>query len=75
MSERDEIARAWHEGSDHARDGSPFGGGLCNCENVADRLLALKRWWQGEAWREGWVAGRWGASWATNPHRTQEDER
>jgi hypothetical protein len=35
------MARAWHEVSDHAADGMPFGGPLCNCERIAERAQKL----------------------------------
>ena len=35
------LAREWHARSDHAADGDPFGGYLCNCERVAERLAPL----------------------------------
>ena len=42
---RERVARAWHEGSDHAAD-EPFGGPLCNCWQVAERMLPMLS----EAW-------------------------
>lgn len=41
MSARERVARAWHEGSDHAKDGAPFGGPLCNCWQVAGRIMPM----------------------------------
>jgi hypothetical protein len=44
MSRLDDIeamAQEWHEASDHARDGAPYGSPICNCENVAWRAYAL----------------------------------
>ena len=58
MNIRGHVARAWHEGSDHAKDGTPFGGPLCNCDQVAGRIMPMLR----DAWQEGW-AGR-----ASRPH-------
>lgn len=71
---RGRVAHAWHEGSDHAAE-SPFGGPLCNCWQVAGRMLPMLA----EAWREGAnVASlRWMgrpeemASW--NPYPFEED--
>lgn len=51
---RERVARAWHEGSDHA-DHSPFGGPLCNCGAVADRMLPMLA----EAWSVGRTTGIW----------------
>ena len=50
ISER--VARTWHEGSDHATDGTPFGGPLCNCWRAAGRLMPMLR----DAWWDGWSA-------------------
>ena len=59
MNVRERIARAWHEGSDHAKDGTPFGGPLCNCWQVAGRLVPmLSEAWAdaiGEAYDRGWI--------------------
>lgn len=52
MSVHERVARAWHEGSDHAADGTPFGGPLCNCWRVAGRMLPMLN----EAWLDGFVA-------------------
>ena len=41
MSVRERVARSWHEGSDHAKDGTPFGGPLCNCWQVAGRIMPM----------------------------------
>lgn len=35
------MAHDWHEHSDHAADGTPFGGPLCNCEQIARRAVRL----------------------------------
>lgn len=35
------IARRWHEKSDHAADGEPFGGMLCNCRRLAIKIKPL----------------------------------
>ena len=43
MTARERVARAWHEGSDHAADGVPFGGPLCNCDQVAGRIIPILR--------------------------------
>lgn len=37
----DLITKQWHEMSDHAKDGAPLGGFLCNCAVVAPRILAI----------------------------------
>ena len=37
-AELTDLAREWHELSDHAADGTPFGGGLCNCIKQAERV-------------------------------------
>lgn len=53
MSAVEEVARRWHEGSDHARDGSPFGGHLCNCMRIARRVTPMLH----EAWGAGYKGG------------------
>lgn len=35
------MANEWHDESDHARDGTPFGGPLCNCDRIAARAFHL----------------------------------
>ncbi|MGV3564173.1 MAG: hypothetical protein ACO1ON_12925 [Nocardioides sp.] len=35
------MAEQWHAASDHAADGEPFGGPVCNCERIAERARAL----------------------------------
>lgn len=52
MSVREHVARSWHEVSDHAAE-SPFGGPMCNCDQVAERILPMLR----EAWAAGQEAG------------------
>lgn len=52
MNVRERVARSWHEGSDHAAT-EPFGGPLCNCDQVAGRMLPMLA----GAWREGRKAG------------------
>ena len=42
MTTRERVARAWHAGSDHAVTES-FGGPLCNCLAVAERMLPMLR--------------------------------
>lgn len=42
MTARERVARAWHDGSDHAAE-TPFGGPLCNCDQVAGRMLPMLR--------------------------------
>lgn len=59
MSAVEEVARRWHDGSDHARDGSPFGGHLCNCTRVAKRLTPMLRQVWNDAYRDG---DRWGTT-------------
>ena len=53
MTTRERVARAWHEGSDHAKDDIPFGGPMCNCWQVAERIMPMLA----GAWREGRKAG------------------
>ena len=59
MTARETAARQWHAGSDHAADGEPFGGPLCNCDRVAGRLMPmLSEAWAdaiGEAYDRGWI--------------------
>jgi len=38
---RDVAAQQWHAASDHGRDGTPFGGFLCNCEQITKRAIDL----------------------------------
>ena len=52
MSVRERVAHSWHEGSDHSAD-EPFGGPLCNCDQVAGRIIPMLR----EAWAAGQEAG------------------
>lgn len=53
----EDVARRWHDGSDHARDGSPFGGHLCNCMRVAKRVTPMLA----AAWLDGYSLGdEWG---------------
>lgn len=40
VTAREHVARSWHAGSDHA-DGTPFGGPLCNCNQVAGRIMPM----------------------------------
>lgn len=71
MTTVEEVARRWHEGSDHARDGSPFGGPLCNCMRIARRVTPMLA----TAWRDGLVQGHEctdGPECFTNPY--QEDQ-
>lgn len=35
------MAQEWHAASDHARDGDPYGSGLCNCDHIAKRAIQL----------------------------------
>ena len=51
---RERVARSWHEGSDHAAE-TPFGGPLCNCDQVAGRIMPMLA----EAWRVGRTRGIW----------------
>lgn len=62
MSVRESVARSWHAGSDHAKDGTPFGGPLCNCWQVAERMLPMLA--------EAWEMGR---EYDPNPYKTEED--
>lgn len=52
MTPIEKSAQLWHDGSDHARDGEPFGGPLCNCMSVAERLRPLLA----NAYDTGWYA-------------------
>lgn len=52
MNLREHVARSWHEGSDHAADGVPFGGPLCNCDQVAGRIIPMLS----KAYDEGWFS-------------------
>ena len=49
VTTRNLVARAWHAGSDHAAE-SPFGGPLCNCGQVAGRIIPMLA----EAWAAGY---------------------
>lgn len=51
MSALEAVAVTWHGESDHARDGGKFGGPLCNCLAVAERMLPLLV----EAWDRGYT--------------------
>ena len=80
MNVRERIARDWHEGSDHAADGTPFGGPLCNCWQVAGRIMPII-----QVLRDAWAAGQetginddlgdWevAPSITHNPYETEED--
>lgn len=70
MTARERVARAWHAGSDHAADGAPFGGPLCNCYRVAERMLPMLA----DAWWEGFDAG-WSAQYPDDhtPNPYEED--
>ena len=84
MTARERVARAWHEGSDHAVDGTPFGGPLCNCWRVAGRMLPMLA----DAWGEGRhvgiedtaTRGKWNDDGhlvvppSPNPYETEEDQ-
>ncbi|MCD2263278.1 hypothetical protein K3888_11270 [Dietzia aurantiaca] len=73
MTARECMARAWHDGSDHAAT-VPFGGPLCDCEQVAGRIMPMLA----EAWDEGYgdcliyhqSHGLSGSE--TNPYETKE---
>lgn len=41
MNEIEQMSRQWHAVSDHAADGAPFGGWLCNCNQIARRAASL----------------------------------
>lgn len=76
MTARERVARVWHEGSDHAADGAPFGGPLCNCWQVADRIMPMLR----DAWDRGhgapcdqWVVGEMCREYHPNPYESEED--
>lgn len=72
MSGRDQVARSWHEGSDHAAV-EPFGGPLCNCDRVAGRIMPMLA----DAWADGAMQGHedheFGVEEWTNPYETEED--
>ena len=65
VTARERVARSWHDGSDHAADGVPFGGPLCNCDQVAERMLPMLR----DAWDEGHL---WGWSDAQESHDVRQ---
>ena len=83
MTVRERVARAWHVESDHAADGVPFGGPLCNCDQVAGRIMPMLA----EAWGVGRTTGIWDVTirgkWdddgnllvrpTPNPYETEED--
>lgn len=80
MSARETVARQWHEGSDHAADGEPFGGPLCNCHRVAKRMLPMLAAAWNECVSEGEACGYVGPHDASelearNPYETQEPDR
>lgn len=41
MSLHDTMVEQWHAASDHAKDGTPIGGYLCNCARVISRAILL----------------------------------
>lgn len=51
MTARERVARSWHAQSDHAAD-EPFGGPLCNCDRVAERIMPMLS----KAYDEGWFS-------------------
>lgn len=53
MSGVETVAVKWHAGTDHAFDGVKFGGPLCNCLKVAERMMPFLV----EAWDRGHHAG------------------
>ena len=76
MTARERVARAWHDGSDHAADGVPFGGPLCNCDRVAERLVPMLA----DAWEDGHDTATdsspgdvWFSAWTDNPNPYLED--
>lgn len=81
MNVRERVARQWHAGSDHAADGAPFGGPLCNCTQVAGRIMPMLS----KAYDEGWFSAVgsapgdvWVDEWTDgpeqdNPYETEED--
>ena len=54
MTTFNDLARRWHEQSDHAADGAPFGSPTCNCLVMAVRI----RPFLAEAWDEGHSDGQ-----------------
>lgn len=73
MNVRERVARAWHAGSDHAAD-EPFGGPLCNCDRVAERMLPMLRDTWGVGFREGREADYDEALWPPNPYPYESEE-
>lgn len=76
MTARESVARSWHEGSDHAAE-TPFGGPLCNCERVADRIMPMLA----DAWENGHDTATdsspgdvWFAAWTDNPNPYEAEE-
>lgn len=54
MTTRERVARAWHEKSDHAADGTEYGGAMCNCWHVAGRIMPMLA----GAWAQGYTQGK-----------------
>lgn len=76
MSTRDQVAREWHAQSDHAAT-EPFGGPLCNCWQVAGRIMPMLR----DAWDRGhgapcdeWVVSEMCREYHPNPYETKGDQ-
>lgn len=63
VSAHDQVARAWHDGSFHAADGTPFGGPLCNCDRIAGRIMPMLA----DAWSAGYDKGEECYADAMNP--------
>ena len=64
MNACESVARAWHDGSDHAADGEPFGGPLCNCLAMAGRIVPMLA----EAFNDGMTSGILAQSYVPNPY-------
>lgn len=41
VGEREASIQQWHAASDHAKDGTPLGGYLCNCERIVAKAESL----------------------------------
>ena len=69
---RERVARFWHAGSDHADE--PFGGPLCNCRQVAGRIMPMLRDAWGVGFREGRNADHNPMWWPPNPYPYESEE-
>ena len=64
MNVQTDVAHTWHATSDHAADGEPFGGPLCNCLRIAERMMPMLAY--------AHDAGFYGRG--ANPYRNGADE-